>query len=126
MNRMVRQFLIQLIRGKANKLPAGPGHWLPQTHFTHPRGQRVVRHILCFHHLEAEWRFLLEAHGLPVISLPHKLPSDIAPPEVLPEVDLFNRLLIRWVYRRDYRLLKRHWFRRKPILDDFSILSNPT
>lgn len=121
MNRIVRRFLIQIILGKAEQLPAGPGHWLPMTRFTHPSGRRVVRHILSFRHLEAEWRLLIESRGLPATPLLHKLPSDVERPEVLPEVDLLNRLLIRWVYRDDYRLLKRHWSRQNPALDDFPI-----
>jgi hypothetical protein len=121
MNRVIRRFLILLIRGKAEQLPAGPGHWLPQSLFTHRGGRRVVRHILSFRQLEAEWWLLLKAHGLPEISLPHKRPGNVERPEVLPKVDLLNRLLIRWVYRDDYRLLKRHWSRRQPALDDFPI-----
>lgn len=125
MNRIVRRFLMKIIRGKVAELPVGPGHWLPQSLFTHPRGKRVVRHILSFQQLEGEWPLLLSAHGLSVVPLPRKLPSDIERPEVLPEVDLLNRLLIRWVYRDDYRLLKRHWSRRNPSLDDFSISNDP-
>ena len=121
MNATIRKNMVLLLLGRANNIKGGQGHWLPQAHFTHPGGRRVVRYLLAYKHLQEEWQLMLEAIGQAPLQIDHLQPdAKSGTPAQRPRLDMINRLLVRLVYREDYRLLREHWQRNLPRLDDVS------
>lgn len=119
MNAVIRKNLVLLICGRANDIKGGPGHWLPQADFTHPGGRRVARYVLAFSHLQEEWQLMMQSRGQNPPPIPHVQPApDAGKTAQRPQLDALNRLLVRLAYRRDYRLLREHWERNIPRLDD--------
>lgn len=119
MNAVIRKNLVLMLRGQAKDINGGPGHWLPQADFTHPGGRRVARYVLAYRHLQEEWQLMMQSRGHNPPPIPRVQPApDAGTPAQRPQLDPLNRLLVRLAYRRDYRLLREHWERNIPRLDD--------
>lgn len=81
----------------------------------------MVRYLLAYKHLQEEWQLMLEAIGQAPLQIDHVQPdTKSGTPAQRPRLDMINRLLVRLVYRQDYRLLREHRQRNLPRLDDVS------
>jgi len=79
------------------------GHWIPQWEFIFLNNKRIIGNLLIFENLEQDWYDFAIMRGLP-----HRLIHKNAGSKLASKADLFmvTKLLIRIVYRRDYRLWK--------------------
>lgn len=103
-NRIIARYLFSVLR---NENIASTGHWQPQYKYVYRKGNLEVSEILSFSNLKLDFERLCAEEKLP-FSLPHsrKGRKDVFSKEHL---FLLTKLLVIFVYRKDYLLLRKYF-----------------